>query len=275
MSMSINEDEKKKIMKTKSPLLTMKVLRPLANLIAEYTSPSQINSIAKDFGFEEKAKTPDDVSGALLRMFHTLLEENNYNDITKIIETLLTLYAHLIDEKLHEKGLIGSVREILHRGHFNLAFNTIKKEYIIKPFDLSLHKIIMKVEGTSKEDFLDIEKHQMRVESKKYSEVINYVDLSLSNGLKIGLATIKITKTQYPLIESLIKAGISKEDDKCITYNPFETTKLRNSRADASFRSLLKEIRKKSKIKGKELFKISPVKNGKGKNSYCFIVYKI
>lgn len=161
--MKIDEDEKNKIMATKPPSLTMKVLRPLAHLLAEYTDPSQISSIAKQFGFEKNAKTPDEACGAILEMFDSLSEEKNEGEIKEIIEALLALYAHLIDEKLHEEGLIGSARKILYIGHFQLAFHIHKKEYILVPLEGPAHGITMRMEGTTKSDFQDIKKRKMRM----------------------------------------------------------------------------------------------------------------
>ncbi len=160
--MEINEDEKQKIMATKPPSFTMKVLRPLANLFASYTSPSQVSSVARQFGFEESAKNPDEVAAALLRMFEILRDEENDEDIRKIIETLLTLYAHLIDERVHEKGLIGPARKILWLGHFNIAFHAGSKSYIVAPCEGPVHGIAMRAEGMTEQDFQDNEKRKLR-----------------------------------------------------------------------------------------------------------------
>jgi len=165
----IDEDEKKKIMATKPPSFTMKVLRPLAYLIAKYTLPSEVSSVAKSFGFNEHIETRAGAAAAvdgsatvLLHMFETLREERNDEDIKKIIEALLTVYAHLIDEKLHDKGLIGPVREILFRGHFSLSFHLVLKEYRLMPFEGPVHGAAMWAEGTTEEDFQDEKKHKMR-----------------------------------------------------------------------------------------------------------------
>lgn len=165
----IDEDEKKKIMATKPPSFTMKMLRPLAHVIAYYTDPSAVLSVAREFGFDEQIETRAGaaaVGGAaavLLHMFETLRDERNDEDIKKIIESLLNLYAQLIDEKLHDKGLIGPVRKILHRRHFTLGFHVVKKEYELRPFEGPVHGSAMYAEGITERDFQDDEKRKMRM----------------------------------------------------------------------------------------------------------------
>lgn len=182
--MQIDEDTKKQIAATKPASFTIKTLRPIANLLATYTSPSQINSLVEEFGFEEVAKTPDEASAALLRIFEALREENNDEDIKKILEASLSLYAQLIDEKLHEVGLIGPVREILRRGHFHLGFQTREKKYLVLPFEGPLHGAIMRAEGRTEEDFQDPKKRPIRKSKKSKGGISRLFEFSLSkNGV--------------------------------------------------------------------------------------------
>ena len=162
---AINEIEivKTKIMATKPPSFTMRTLRPLSNLIARYTSPGQVCSVLKDFGFPTAADHPSKAETALLQAFEALREDGNDDDIRRIIETFLTLYAQLIDEKLHEKGLIGSVREILRRGHFNIGFHTTRKEYIVAPFEGPVHGAVMYAEKLTEQDFQDTNRRVTRL----------------------------------------------------------------------------------------------------------------
>lgn len=172
--MTLSNDEKNRIMATKPPSFTMKGLRPMANLLARYTSPSQICSVLKEFGIKEEASSPVDAEAVLLHAFETLREENNDEDVRKIIEKLLTLYGQLIDEKRHDKGLVGPVREILQRGHFNLGFHIVKKEYVIVPFEGPAHGIVMRVEGTSEVDFQDAKKRKVRTLSSPQLDPANF-----------------------------------------------------------------------------------------------------
>jgi len=181
--MKIYEDEKKKITATKPASFTMRILRPLANLIAKYTSPSEINSVVKQFGFEKDVRTPDEACAALLQIFEILREEDNDKDIKKIIEALLTLYAHLIDERSHEKGLIGHVREILWRGHFNLGFHAVKKEYLVVPFSGIVHGIIMRADGTTENDFQDETKYKMRPPDSSNYYIVKFRDDFMYEGV--------------------------------------------------------------------------------------------
>lgn len=167
----INENEKSKIMETKPPSFTMKILSPIAGEIARWTSPSQIEHIAERFGFKENAETSDEVCGVILRMFKELRRENNDKDIVKIIETLLNLYvrASLFGNEelyIHDKRLISPIRELLREGHFSLGFDKTKKDYIIKPFDGAVHGIVTLAEGKSEQDFQDEPPRKMRVSLK-------------------------------------------------------------------------------------------------------------
>jgi hypothetical protein len=108
------------------------------------------------------------------------------------------------------------------------------------------------------------------------SKNINHVDLSPSDGLQIGSVCIKISKTQYPIIEGLIKAGEKEENSKYIIYKPVETKKLKKpTSSESAFRSLLQQIRKKGIKKGKKIFDISSIKFDKNKSAYCFTAYKV
>ena len=251
----IDEDEKKKIMATKPPSFTMKVLRPIANLIAKYTSPSQINSIAKQFGFEENAKTPDEVAGALLQMFETLREENNDEDIKKIIETLLTLYAQLVDEKLHDKGLIGPVRGILHRGHFNLGFNPLTKGYFLLPFEGPEHGVLMRAEGTTEHDFQDGEKRKMRIITNSEKIGNGTVQKSIPT-LKIngdffmsGNQKVPMERGQRSMTELFLKHAEINRNNKCVkkgrNLSTEELQKAGSYGTEKAFRNALKKIREK------------------------------
>lgn len=187
--MELDAKGRDKIRATKPPSLTMKVLRPLANLIAENTTPPQVDSILRDFGFSETSTTPSEACGALLRTFETLLEETNNKDITEIIETLLTLYAHLVPEEKHrEQVFINSVAEILRDGHFNLGYRKTKKEYVVMPFKGPVHGIIMLGEGTTEEDFKDRERRKMRVNT--ISQADGLFTFTLTKDFKESLKTL-------------------------------------------------------------------------------------
>ncbi len=158
----IDQDEINKIMATKPPSFSMKVLRPLANLTAHYTSPSQICSLLQDFGFSEVVNNPAEAETVLLKVFETLRDEKNDKDIKEIIEGFLTLYGRLIDERLHDTGFVGQAREILLLGHFSLGFHPIRKTFLILPFDGPVHGNSMRVDGTTEKDFQDPKKVKMR-----------------------------------------------------------------------------------------------------------------
>ena len=100
-----------------------------------------VSSVAREFGFEEHAETRDEAADTLLRIFEMLCDEKNDKDIRKIIERFLTIYADLIDEKQHEKGLIGTTRKILWQGHFHIAFHTGSKAYVVEPYEGHVHGI--------------------------------------------------------------------------------------------------------------------------------------
>jgi len=221
--MTINDSEKEKIMATKPPSFTMKkVLRPIANLIARYTSPSQVCSVLKDFGFKEIASNPMEVEALLLRIFETLRDENDYETIGKIIERFLALYAsYTDDEKLqvHDKNFISPVREILRRGHFSMAFHKGRKEYVIAPFEGPAHGIVMRAEGATEDDFLDQKKTEMRTLGSPQRDPSDFYITKDKDDFKYQGAILKLGKnTQYfkvfsSLYTLLPDGGMAKYSD--------------------------------------------------------------
>jgi hypothetical protein len=142
--------------------IPMVALRPLANIIARCTSPSQVNSVIKEFGFKEKIKNPIDSEAMLLIVFETFSKENKNNEIKIIIETLLSLYSSLVDEK-QNNIFHKQINEILQKGYFCVGYNTLSKKYILTPFEEPIKRISMKVGGVKNEDLFNTKKYKERI----------------------------------------------------------------------------------------------------------------
>ncbi len=204
--MNIDKNEKKKIMATKPPSFTIKGLLPIASKIALYTSPSQIAIILKEFGFEESISNPAEAEVVILRVFKTFRAENNNEGIKKIIGRFLTFYGQLVNEKHHNTGFVTQVREILSRGHFTLAYNTVRKEYLVIPYEGVVHAISMCIDGTNESDFLEPPQIKMRSVSSPQLNPDNFYIVDDGDGYRYkGALLDKLSKkTDYFIVFDVI-----------------------------------------------------------------------
>jgi len=150
-SLIMQETEITKNIDHENKQIPMRVLRPLANELARCTSPSQICSVVREFGFEKDAENIADAEAVLLAVFGVLDDEKKYEEIKKIVEKLLTLYADLVGERQNQI-FHSKINKILYRGYFRLGFHTLNNSYIIEPFEEPVREHIMKIEGVKEED---------------------------------------------------------------------------------------------------------------------------
>ncbi len=185
--------------------IPMRVLQPFSNLIARYTSPSQICYVVSKFGFEEKAINPAESEELLLKIFGILDDAGSSEETKEIVERLLTLYAQLVPQKQNE-NFHKEVSTMFSKGYFSVGFNRFTGAYVLRPFDEPVREALMRVGGIAEENSISKKKKINR-------EPIFDPEKSVLTILRYKISFPK-QKNAYLMLDILVNKNKGKETDK-------------------------------------------------------------
>ena len=134
--------------------LNLKVLRPLANMIALSISPWQTASVLNEHGFKGEAHNPAEAEEMLVKSFEILDNEGKTDECKAMVEELFTLFGRMATEK-QNLAFQTRANELLHHGYFHLAFHISNKAYLLFPFEPPVKQAVIRAQGLKEEDLID------------------------------------------------------------------------------------------------------------------------